>query len=111
MKLETSIYPSVVCNWLLLRQSIAGVVSEDPYGYALVGNDLVSFEFIESVKEHLCINPLLYGPIIDAESMVDADFWNGLEPYERDLIGPCLLILIGNGEILMRKEHTNVPTI
>ena len=111
MNIPKNLYPSVACNWLRLRQTIVGVQSEDAYGYALVGDQLVSFEFIDGVKEHVRFNPLLYGPIIDAKSMVDADYWDGLDIDERELIGPCLLILIGNGELMMRKQNCDVPTI
>jgi hypothetical protein len=85
--------------------------SPDDYGYVLIGNDFVSFEFINKVKQNLQFNPLAYGPIIDAETMVLPEFWDSLDCDERAVVGPCLLILIGNGGIKMRDPNAALPTI
>jgi len=87
----------------MLRQTIGDVGSGEEYGYVLVGNDLVSFKFIESVRMHLYQNPLNYVSIIDAEAMVDKDFWDSMDVDERKMVGPSLLILIGSGKVLFRE--------
>lgn len=92
-------------------QTIANVESPDEYGYALIGSDLVSFAFIDKVKRHVRINPLAYGPLIDAETMVDPEFWDSLDSDERAVVGPCLLILIGNGGIRMRDPNAALPPL
>ena len=103
MNIAKSLYHSTVCNLTMLRQTICDVGSGEEYGYVLVGDDLVSFKFIESVRKHLYQNPLNYVSTTNAESMVDQDFWDALDLDERKMVGPSLLILIGSGKVLFRE--------
>lgn len=104
MKIANSLYPSTVCDLTMLRQTTCDVGSGEKYGYALVGNDLVSYKFIESVRKHVFQCHLNYVSTICAEEIVDQDFWNALDEYERKMVGPSLLILIGNGQIVFSES-------
>jgi len=104
-KIPKAPYASTACNLTLLRQSTSHDVLDGEYGYVLVGNDLVSFELIQRVADNVRFNPLMYGSVISADEMVHAEFWDDLDEYERPLVGPCLLILIGNGQIHIREQN------
>lgn len=107
-KIPKTPYASAVCNLTMLRQSMSHDVTDNEYGYVLVGDDMVSFELIQRVADNVRFNPLMYGSTISADEMVHAEFWDGLDEYERPLVGPCLLILIGNGTIEIREQSIDL---
>jgi hypothetical protein len=83
-------------------------LTEGPFGFVLVDDVFVPYEFINKIKAHLSKQPKQYETVMDAECFVDYEFWQSLDDYERKLVGPCLLILMEYGDIYLREGSSPI---
>jgi len=87
-------------NWALDESPGTPFGEKHRPGYVLIADHLVSMLFLEKILAELEHSRCLYGSAIHARDFFDnPDFWKTLSPRERDLVGPCLLFLIDNGNL------------
>ena len=79
-----------------------GVVdSNADFGYKVIGGMLVSNLFMERLTRHLDSIRLEYGVVFDPGKVCGENFLKSLTEEEREVLGPCILVLIDEGAITM----------
>lgn len=67
-------------------------------GFVLIDNHLVSHFFLEDLFMQLSGTSLNYESVQHVKDIFeDQDYWESLTDKEREMIGPCLIMLISNG--------------
>jgi len=84
MEFETTLYPSA-------------------NGFVLINDFMVPFEFLEKMHAEVSIFGFGIDEVTHIQENCSEEFWESLTPYQEQVFGPCLLILIENG--LDRKHH------
>ena len=86
-----------------LSQTIEGqieaIADYGTSGYALLGEHLVPFSFINRVTEQLDSELFHYDRVLDPREMVGDDFYESLSDVERCVLSPCLLMIFEQGSL------------
>lgn len=105
MKNETTLFASVNCNagfvQSMSQQAVANGLSEIALpncGFVLVGKKLVPYAFLTRLQDQLSGSNFQYGPVLDEAVIFDEEFLLSLDPDEREVLMPCVLILIERGD-------------
>jgi hypothetical protein len=109
---KNSIFRSVdLVDFRILREGDTPA-PKGSFGYVLIDGEFVPYEFIARIKANLSKQPKQYESSIDAESFVNRAFWLSLSISERELVAPCLIILMERGDIYLREGATpEVPPV
>ena len=66
-------------------------------GFVLIDNHLVSHFFLEELQVQLSGTSLSYESVQHIKDVFeDPEYWESLSYSERNMIGPCLIMLINN---------------
>ena len=101
MKIESKKHQSADCDPYVLAQLIENYDQRDQYGYVLVEGHLVPYTFFGRLHDHISNNNFKYGDVISIEEICGREFLESLNDSERQVVEPCLLILIENGFALI----------
>ena len=82
---------------------VHGVVDLDVcFGYFIVGDVLVPNAFLDRLGFHLGSEELNYGDALSPRQLCGDEFFLSLTDEEREVLGPCILLLVDEGRISMR---------
>lgn len=99
-----------------------GVKDSDEYfNYSIINDRLVPNSFLDRIALHLSDKSLKYGEVLSPRRLCGDDFFFSLTNDERQVLGPCILLLIGVGLVTMtfpgekrsramKPSHTPVKT-
>ena len=105
MTVKSNLFPSTGCNpayvQMMAREAAANgckdIVQEN-CGYVLVGKNLVPYPVLARVKKALEDSTFEYGCVLSEATIFDAEFLLSLDPDEREVLMPCVLMLIERGD-------------
>lgn len=102
----TNLFPSTRCNaeYIGLMAELAAAdgykkIVPEKYGYVLVGKRLVPYTFLERMKNDIDGIGFEYGSVLSEATTFSDQFLCSLRPDEREVLMPCLLILIERGDM------------
>lgn len=72
---------------------------DDDSGYLLMQQKLIPLSFLDLIEVQLKSMPLVYGDILSAESLFNAEFLDLLEADEREVLMPVVKELIEQGKV------------
>ncbi|SFC17591.1 hypothetical protein SAMN05216344_110124 [Polaromonas sp. OV174] len=102
----TNLFPSTKCNagYIEMMAETAAAdgykkIVPEKFGYVLVNKRLVPYTFLERMKNDIDGIGFEYGSVLSEAVIFSDQFLCSLCPDEREVLMPCLLILIERGDI------------
>ena len=105
MKIESELYKSATCNAATLAELVddipeqaAPMAAYGAVGYYAIDGHLVPYSFIDRLADHLVDFVFDYDVVLSPREMVGDEFWEDLDQAEREILVPCLLLLVERGQ-------------
>jgi hypothetical protein len=105
MEITSNLFPSTSCNAayvdMMAEEAKANGYKEvvlEKCGYVLVNRRLVPYTFLERVQNQIEGANFEYGLVLAEADIFSEDFLRSLCPEAREVLMPCVLILIERGD-------------
>lgn len=110
----TNLYPATEINPAYV-QTMAEETAANGYkdivqgncGYVLVGKNLVPYTFLTRVQHIVEQSTFEYGLVLSEASIFDDGFLKSLDKDEREVLMPCVLMLIERGDFEVNLFESN----
>ena len=115
-KMNLNLYPSANCDEATLAELIDQIPGQADHigahgvcGYYAIDGHMVPYSFIDRLADHLSDFVLDYDMVHSARDTVSDEFWDDLTQAERDVLAPCLLLLVERGQfpVIFAAPKTN----
>jgi hypothetical protein len=109
MKISSLKYPSADLDPWVLQQLIDNYDPKDDYGYFLVDDHLVPYNFFDRLFAHLANNNFTYGEVISVDEICGSEFLEALTADEYHVLGTCIMIILESGFAVTFNQEAKYP--
>ena len=79
------------------------------YGYTIINDCLVPDSFLDRIEFDLAFSVINYGEVLSPRDLLGEETWLDFDDNEREVLAPCILLLIEDGRIELNFSSSHGP--